>query len=78
MKSRKLQVGVERFKINLSNMKCVVPENIQTSTTEGIGNSRGEGGWTIKSLSRGKYHFVFDLSSNIASYQTGGSFLGHK
>ena len=44
----------------------------------GPGNSRGEGGWTIKSLSRGKYHFVFDLSSNIASYRTGGSFLGHK
>ena len=44
----------------------------------GPGNSRGEGGWTIKSLSEGKYHFVFDLSSNIASYRTGRSFLGHK
>ena len=32
------------------------------------GNSRGEGGWKIKSLSGGKYHFIFDLSSNIASY----------
>ena len=30
----------------------------------GPGNSRGEGGWTIKSLSGGKYHFIFDLSSN--------------
>ena len=70
----------------------MVPENIQTSTTEGIGNSRGvggggvrgpgnsrgEGGWAIKSLSRGKYHFVFDLSSNIASYRSSRSFLGHK
>ena len=44
----------------------------------GLGNSRGEGGWTIKSLSGDKYHFVFDLSSNIASYRTGKSFLGHK
>ena len=44
----------------------------------GPGNSRGEGGWTIKSLSGGKYHFIFDLSSNIASYQTVRSFLGHK
>ena len=44
----------------------------------GPGNSRGEGGWTIKSLSGGKYHFIFDLSSNIASYQTVKSFLEHK
>ena len=26
------------------NHYCVVPENIQTPTTEGIGNSRGVGG----------------------------------
>ena len=69
-------------------LDCVVPENIQTPTTEGIGNSRGvggirgpgnsrrEGGWTIKSLSRG--YFLFDLSSNVASYRPGRSFLGHK
>ena len=44
----------------------------------GPGNSRGEGGWTIKSLSRDKYHVIFDLSSNIASYQTVRSFLEHK
>ena len=25
-------------------VECVVPENIQTSTTEGIGNARGVGG----------------------------------
>ena len=40
----------------------------------GPGNSRGEGGWTIKSLSGGKYHFIFDLSSNTASYRTVRSF----
>ena len=44
----------------------------------GPGNSRWEGGWTIKSLSRGQYHFVFNLSSNIASYRSGRSFVGHK
>ena len=27
-----------------TNEKCVVPENIHTPTTEGIGNSRGVGG----------------------------------
>ena len=37
-------------------------------------------GWGLdnKSLSRGEYHFVFDLSPNIASYRPGRSFLGHK
>ena len=44
----------------------------------GPGNSRAEGGWTIKSLSRGQYHFVFNLSSNIASYQSGRLLVGHK
>ena len=44
----------------------------------GPGNSRGEGAWTIKSLSGSKYHFIFDLSSNIASYRTVRSFLEHK
>ena len=44
----------------------------------GPGNSRGEGGWTIKSLSGGKYHFLFGLSLNIASYRTVRSFLEHK
>ena len=72
--------------------QCVqVPENIQTPTTEGIGNSRevgggvrspgssrGEGRGTIKSLSWGQYHFVCELSLNIASYRPGRSFLGHK
>ena len=29
-------------------------------------------------IPEGQYHFVFDLSSNIASYRRGRSFLGHK
>ena len=70
--------------------KCVVPENIQTPTMEGIGNSRGVGGSETQEISEGRgvgqsnhfpggqYHFVFDLSSNIASYRPGRSFLGHK
>ena len=36
------------------------------------------GGWTIKSLSRGQYHFIFNLSLNIVSYRSGRSFVGHK
>ena len=31
---------------------CVVPENIHTPTTEGIGNSKGVGGLTVKLSSR--------------------------
>ena len=71
-------------------LNCVVPENIQTPHHRGNwkfqggrgvrspGNSRGEGGWTMNHFSGGQYHFVFDLSSNIASYRAGRSFLGHK
>ena len=29
--------------VSQSSYNCVVPENIQTPTTEGIGNSRGVG-----------------------------------
>ena len=36
-------------------IKCVVPENIHTPTTEGIGNSEGEGGCMINLLSRGPF-----------------------
>ena len=71
-------------------LQCVVPENIQTPTTEGIGNSRGVGGSEAQEIPEGRgvgplnhfpggqYHFLFDLSSNIASYRPGRSFLGHK
>ena len=33
---------------------CVVPENIHTPTTEGIGNSEGEGGVKDLGNSRGE------------------------
>ena len=34
--------------------ECVVPENIQTSTTEGIGNSRGVGGSEAQEIPEGR------------------------
>ena len=34
--------------------KCVVPENIQTPTTEGIGNSRGVGGSETQEIPEGR------------------------
>ena len=33
---------------------CVVPENIQTPTTEGIGNSRGVGGSEAQEIPEGR------------------------
>ena len=44
---------------------CVVPENIHTPTTEGIGNSEGEGGCMIDLLSRGPVIHT-DLSVDLA------------
>ena len=44
------------------------------SEAQEIPERRGVG----QSLSRGQYHFVFNLSSNIASYQSGRLFVGHK
>ena len=35
---------VRFYHLQGSLMQCVVPENIHTPTTEGIGNSRGVGG----------------------------------
>ena len=35
-------------------MKCVVPENIHTPITEGIGNSRGEGGSMAQEIPEGR------------------------
>ena len=35
-------------------MKCVVPENIQAPTTEGIGNSRGVGGSEAQEIPEGR------------------------
>jgi len=34
--------------------QCVVPENIHTPTTEGIGNSRGEGGSKAQEIPGGR------------------------
>ena len=33
---------------------CVVPENIQTPTTEGIGNSKGVGGSMAQEIPKGR------------------------
>ena len=35
-------------------LKCVVPENIQTPTTEEIGNSRGVGGSEAQEIPEGR------------------------
>ena len=67
----------------------MVPENIQTPTTEGIGNSRGGGqrprkfqkggGLDHKITFQGVNIISFSTSfSNIASYRPGRSFLGHE
>ena len=34
--------------------QCVVPENIQTPTTEGIGNSEGVGGSMAQEIPKGR------------------------
>ena len=34
--------------------ECVVPENIHTPTTEGIGNSEGEGGSKTQEIPGGR------------------------
>ena len=44
-------LGIETQKLT---SKCVVPENIQTSTTEGIGNSRGVGGSEAQEIPEGR------------------------
>ena len=40
-----VKVGIRTCSLTF-NMHCVVPENIHTPTTEGIGNSRGVG-WGV-------------------------------
>ena len=35
-------------------VQCVVPENIHTPTTEGIGNSEGEGGSKTQEIPKGR------------------------
>ena len=48
-------IGCEEIS-NLARHKeeCVVPENIQTPTTEGIGNSRGVGGSEAQEIPEGR------------------------
>ena len=42
------------FSLNeATSANCVVPENIQTPTTEGIGNSRGVGGSEAQEIPEG-------------------------
>ena len=48
---------------------CVVPENIYTPTTEGIGHSRGVGGVKDPGNSRGDGGWTIDLESRCASIQ---------
>ena len=36
------------------DLQCVVPENIQTPTTEGIGNSEGVGGSMAQEIPKGR------------------------
>ena len=40
--------------LNLFFSYCVVPENIQTPTTEGIGNSEGVGGSMAQEIPKGR------------------------
>ena len=40
--------------VTLKFLHCVVPENIQTPTTEGIGNSRGVGGSEAQEIPEGR------------------------
>ena len=40
--------------VQLGFQHCVVPENIQTPTTEGIGNSRGVGGSEAQEIPEGR------------------------
>ena len=68
---QKNNAGDKKKSNNLTALKCVVPENIQTphhggnwklqegGGVRGLGNSRREGGWTIKSLSKGAISFCF-------------------
>ena len=40
--------------MSVSLLQCVVPENIHTPTTEGIGNSRGVGGSMAQEIPEGR------------------------
>ena len=40
--------------IRMKMVKCVIPENIHTSNTEGTGNSEGVGGQRPRKFQRGR------------------------
>ena len=46
--------GRRQFILLRHSLECVVPENIQTPTTEGIGNSRGVGGSEAQEIPEGR------------------------
>ena len=46
-----MELAILLFSLHFAH--CVVPENIQTSATEGIGNSRGWGGQRPRKFQRG-------------------------
>ena len=56
----------------LKRFDCVVPENIQAPTTEGIGNSRGVGGSEAKEIpeGRGLDHKITFQGVDIISFST--------
>ena len=47
-----MELAILLFSLHFAH--CVVPENIQTSATEGIGNSRGVGGSETQEISEGR------------------------
>ena len=54
--------------LSVIHKQCVVPENIQTSTTEGIGNSRGMGGSEAQEIPEG----VGGSLSHLWKFRRGG------
>ena len=48
------RVMLKYFEIKKAFRYCVVPENIHTPTTEGIGNSKGEGWSKTQEIPEGR------------------------
>ena len=53
---QKLQIAADAMRSlnSVTSCYCVVPENIQTPTTEGTGNSRGVGGSEAQEIPKGR------------------------
>ena len=47
-------VQIEKTEKNNLQKECVIPENIHTPTTEGIGNSEGERGSKTQEIPEGR------------------------